>query len=100
MGAGGREQLWSQFSPSFIWVPGIELMLLGLCGKHLYPLSYLTGSGSKVSSLKSKEAGQTDRVRVGRYQDVGMSALLSLRDLGTHGCLQSRTEANSSGRYS
>lgn len=36
-----RTILWSQFSPStFVWVPGIELRLLGLQAKDLYLLSH------------------------------------------------------------
>lgn len=49
-----RGHLWRWFSSSiFIWLSGIKLILPGLSGKNLSPLSHLTGPQLVLKDLKS-----------------------------------------------
>lgn len=51
-----RAMFRSQFSlsPLPLWVPEIKFRLSGLCGKHLYPLCYLTGPKQTIVLLSGK----------------------------------------------
>lgn len=46
-----EDSLWSQFSPTFTWVSGVEFRSSGLYHKYFQPLSHLPSSTSLISAL-------------------------------------------------